>query len=62
MDIIRCLPNVQLGNFLKCPTTIGEMKGRYVRGVGRICGQGLGQGQGQGGFVVRGEGGEISFF
>jgi hypothetical protein len=46
MDIIRCPPNVQLGNFLKCPTTIGEVKGRSVRGVGRICGQGHGQGQG----------------
>ncbi len=33
---------MQLGNFLKCPTTIGS----YVRGVGRICGQGQGQGQG----------------
>jgi len=29
--------------------------------VCRICGQGQGHGQGQGGFVVRGEGGEISF-
>lgn len=57
MDIMRCPPNVQLGNFLKCPTTIG----RYVRGVGRICGQGQGHGQRQGGFLLRGEGGEISF-
>jgi hypothetical protein len=42
---MRCPPNVQLGNFSKCPTTIG----RYVRGVGRICGQGQGHGQGHGG-------------
>lgn len=38
MAIIRCPPNVQLGNFLKCPTTIGGQGqgqgGFVVRGEG----------------------------
>jgi hypothetical protein len=53
MDLMRCPPNVQLGNFLKCPTTIGEVKGRYNMRAGARAGAR--------GVVVRGERGEISF-
>jgi hypothetical protein len=43
---MRCPPKVKLGNFLKCPTTIGS----YVRGVGRKY---AGRGRGKGGCSAR---------